>query len=297
MTNIESPLLIESFPCTETADIQVHVANGEVLVELVDIDVVTVAVYHGATESRSFTESRGLGEWLGLVREPGPDAVSDAVRSVTTHFTRGHLVVTAPNRRLTPVPLRILVRARPGSKIHLTGNTARFAVSGRARSLTAQWNSGDLTADDVDGRCKLRAGNGRIRLGASKGELNVRIGTSDVNVQRIAGSGARLTTGSGMVSFGVVEADVLLTTGAGTITVADAAAGHLHVRTGPGSIYVGVRSGVTATIDLSSRSGLTRSDLPVSAVRSPTAGASRSEVPLRITATTSHGDIIVAPTA
>jgi 2-polyprenyl-6-methoxyphenol hydroxylase-like FAD-dependent oxidoreductase len=277
MTSIDQPLHAESFPCTETADIQVHLPNGEVLVELADIDAVTATVYHSSAK-------------------PDPSAVSDSAPSVSINFTRNRLVVTAPRRSLTPLPLRILVRGRPGSTIQLTGRTVSLAVSGQAGSLTAEWHSGELSAEAVDGQCTLRADSGQIRLGASNGELDVRIGTADINIQRISGSGARLTTGRGTVSFGTVEADVSLTTEAGTITVADAAAGSLHVRTGAGSIHVGVRPGVAATAELSSGTGSIRNDLPVSAVRPSAAGSSESEVPLRITAETSHGDITVTPT-
>jgi 2-polyprenyl-6-methoxyphenol hydroxylase-like FAD-dependent oxidoreductase len=278
MTSTRQPLHTESFACTEAADIQVHLPNGEVLVELADIDAVTVAVYRGSAE-------------------PDPGAASVSAPSVNVNFTRNRLVVTAPRRRLTQLPLRILVRARPGSTIQLTGRTVGLAVSGRAGSLTAEWHSGEISAEAVDGQCTLRADSGRIRLGASNGKLDVRIGTSDVDIQRIGGSGARLTTGSGTVSLGTVEADVSLTTDASTTTVTDAAAGSLHVKTGPGSIHVGVRPGVAATAELFSGAGSIRNDLPASAGQPSGAGSANSEVLLRITAESSHGDITVTPTA
>jgi hypothetical protein len=290
MTDHDSAVRTESFPCSGPADIQVHLVNGEVLVELTDTDVVTVAIYPGVRES-----SGGIGEWLG--RLDTSDTVAAAVSAVTTHFIRGRLVVATTRRRLSPVPLRIVVRARPGSKLQLSGSTARFAVSGAAGSLNAAWGSGDLSADTVEAACKLRAGSGKIRLGASNGQLNVRIGTSDLDVQRVAGNGARITTGSGILNFGTVEADLSLTTGADAVSVADAAGGRMSVRTGPGSIRVGVRAGIQARVDLTSRSGSARSELPVSDVAPTSAGSDWKLSPLRISAVTTSGDILVSRAA
>lgn len=286
VTGTETPVRTETFPHTGTADIQVHVDNGEVLVELADVDNIVVAVYRSDEEA----SGSGLFGRLGLGRSTSEADVNDAVRQVSTHFTRGHLVVQAPKRRLSPVPLRILVRARFGSKVFVTGNNARLSISGQAKSLKALWGKGDLNIESVAGTCQVRAGSGRVRIGESSGHLNLRIGTADVDLGRVAGDGAKLTTGSGVVQLGTVEGDVSLTTGAGTIGIADAAAGKIEIKTGPGNIRIGVRSGVSARLDLNSRTGKAKSELPVSA-QAPASGSAR----LQISATSSHGDITVYP--
>lgn len=280
----------ESFPYPQPADIQIHLGEGEAVVELVDTDEITVAITPGSGEPQG-----ALGELISRVRTAGLDAAADAVRGATIHFTRGRLVVHVPRRHLSPVPLRVVVRARAGSKLSLTGDAARFTVTGQARALTAKWGTGDLTAESVDGPCTVRAGRGRLRFGAITGRLDVRAGTADVDILRIAGGGAKLTTGRGQIAIGTVEADLALTTGAGMITIADAAAGSVRVKTGPGSIGIGVRTGVSARVDIASRTGSARSDLPVS--DSAPRVTSSAGVPLRISAVSSHGDIVVKPAA
>ncbi|MDM4718207.1 DUF4097 family beta strand repeat-containing protein [Micromonospora sp. WMMA1363] len=265
MADIDSTVRTESFNCPDPADIQVHLGAGEALVELVDTVAVSVAV-------------------SPLSADAPADAVADLLRGTTVHFTRGRLVVQPPRRR--PVPVRVVVQARPGSTVQLTGGDAHFTVSGRAGSLEVQSSGGGLTADQVDGKVKIRCGDGPLRLAESAGRLDARIGQGNVEIGRVAGGGARLTTGSGTVNIGTVEADLTLTTGANRIAIAEAAAGRIQVRTGPGSIRVGVRAGVTARVELSSRSGAARSDLPVS----QTAGGNSA---LRIEAASTSGDIFV----
>ncbi|MER7457073.1 hypothetical protein [Micromonospora sp. NPDC126480] len=267
MADIDSTVRIESFNCPEPADIQVHLSSGEALVELVESDAVTVAVSPVSGDSPA-------------------DVIADVLRGTTVHFTRGRLVVQPPRRRLRPVPVRVVVRARPGSKIQLTGSDARFTVSGRAGSLELQSSAGGLTADRVDGKCKIRNGDGSLRLAEIAGQLDARIGQGHVEIGRIGGGGARVTSGAGTVSIGTVEGDLSLTTGANRIAIAEAVSGRIQVRTGPGSIRVGVRPGVTARVELSSRSGTARSDLPVSQT------ASGGAV-LRIEAASTSGDVVV----
>ncbi|WP_320065171.1 DUF4097 family beta strand repeat-containing protein [Micromonospora sp. RTGN7] len=270
---------IDSFACSGPADIQAHLQCGELLVELVDTDVVAVVI------SAVTDPDRRLRDLLGRNAEADTEAAAAAVRKTKTHFTRGHLVVQAPNGRLKSVPMRVVVRAPLRSKVHLTGGAARFTVTGPAADLLATWDSGDLTvADSVAGSTKVRLGDGRVRLGALLGGADLRIGTATLEVGRFAAS-ATVTTGSGTVEFGTIEADVVLTTGAGTITVADAAAGTLKIKTGPGSIRIGVRDGVSARADLSSRGGTARNELP--------APRGSERVGLTIDAASTSGDIVV----
>jgi hypothetical protein len=264
LPSCESAISTETFPWTTAAEIQVHVNNAEVKIELADVDAVTVVVQKGA---------------------------------VTSHFHNGRLVVTAPRRHHSGKGIRLLIKARPNSKLHLTGGKNQFSVTGSAHTLVGEWSSGDLVADAIENTCRIRAGSGRIRLGASNGHLNLRIGICDIEVRRITGTGGQLTSGGGTVQFGTVESDLSLTAGAGTISISDAAAGKLQVRTGPGTIRIGIRSGVLARLDLASRSGSARSELPVSETIQKVADAPRGQAPLQISATSMSGDIIVGHAA
>jgi hypothetical protein len=282
MIDIEKPVRAESFPHGDTTHVQVRVASGEVAVELTDTDEVSVAVEPGAAAAGGSAVTHA--------------DVEEAVRQVVVRFVRGRLVVDGPRRRTAHVPLRIVVRARPGSALTFTGAGANVTVTGRAGLLTAKWATGDLTADDVTGPCVVRAGSGRLALGAVSGPLSVKIGKADVHVRRIAGA-ARITTGGGTLSVGTVEGDVSLTTDAREVSVADAAAGHVHVRTGSGATRIGVRPGVRARVELFSRLGVASSDLPVSARPPAAGGATREDTPLSISAVSATGDILVTSAA
>jgi hypothetical protein len=72
------------------------------------------------------------------------------------------------------------------------------------------------------------------------------------------------------------------------VTVADAATGRITLATGSGAIRIGIRSGVRAQIDVSSRSGQARSDLEVSQ-QPPTEG----ETTLFVTGRTGSGEALV----
>ncbi len=64
-------------------------------------------------------------------------------------------------------------------------------------------------------------------------------------------------------------------TASGDITVEDARAGVVSLNAASGDLHVGVRSGVTAHLDVSSVSGRIRSDLPIKDAP-PEAGVHRS---------------------
>jgi DUF4097 and DUF4098 domain-containing protein YvlB len=265
MTEPGAPTSIETFAHSGPADIAVHVqvADAQVEVVLADVDQIAVEIYQGA---------------------------------VTTHFHHGRLVVTAPKRLAGAKDLRVLIRARPGSRLNLSGNKARFKVTGTAESLTAAWSSGELEADTVEKVCRLRTGSGRIRIGASNGQLSLKSGNCDVEVARVSGRGGQFITGGGSLQFGTVDSDLSLITGAGAVSVSDAASGRIRVRTGWGTVHVGVRAGVPAKLDLISRSGTASSDLPVSDA-APNPGEKASGGSLQISATTNSGDIVIGRAA
>ncbi|WP_430790426.1 hypothetical protein [Actinoplanes sp. G11-F43] len=274
MTDTESRR-IDSFTSPRPADMQVHLHNGELLVELVETDVVAVVV------AAVLDPDRRLAELIGSPADPA--VAPEAVRKTQVQFEHGHLVVQAPSGRLKSVPLRIIVRAPYGSDVTLTGKKGRYTVTGPAAGVRATWDQGDLTTTGtVSGRTKLRADEGRVRLDQLAGAADLRVGTATLGVAHLGGA-TTITTGSGTVELGTVSADVSLTTGAGTVTVADAVAGSLTIKTGPGSIRIGVRPGVAAAAEISSRNGRTVNELP----------ESPGDAPLRIDASSTSGDVTV----
>jgi hypothetical protein len=285
MVDTESPVTTQSFPCSRAVDIHIHLFSGDIEVQLTETDLITVDV------SLAAQTPDGDG-----IPPHDPSASAQALAGVTTRFDHGRLVVLGPRKRAARVPVRIVVRAPSDSRLLCTANSARYAVSGRAGELVVKWTAGELDAELVAGACKVRAGRGRVHLGAGRGQLDITVGTADVDVDHIGGR-SRLTTGTGAVRIGTVEADLSVTTGTRGVVIADAVAGDLRVRTGLGPVTIGVRPGVTARVDLVSRSGSARSELPVS--RTPPAAdhAPRGDVPLRINAASSTGDIVVRPAA
>lgn len=208
----------------------------------------------------------GLGnvDWGSVGRGWQDDMPAVAVRQTTIEQTGRRIVVRAPQAPLLKlVPLVITVQAPSGARLDLRSGTAEVTVTGRAGQVRVDSGTGDVTVDQAEGQVDVHTGAGGLRLGPMRAGLTARSGSGDIEVSSIDDTGS-LVTASGDVWLGAVQADVTARTGAGDLTVADASRGQLVLVTGSGAITVGVHAGTTAAVDLVSRSGSARSELPVS---------------------------------
>ncbi len=174
--------------------------------------------------------------------------------------------ITVPSgtaMKLSSLATDTTVRGRAGS-VHVAAGAAAIVLDEVDGDLRAHFASGPVRVASVTGSASVKYGAGEARLGEIGKSLDLACASGDVTVDRAHGS-VRLRTGSGTATIGAAEADLELLTGAGAFAI-------------------GLPSGVTARLDITTGSGQVHSELPVehSAPGGPT---------ITIRARTGHGDV------
>jgi hypothetical protein len=157
---------------------------------------------------------------------------------------------------------------------------------------------------DTTGDLWLRAGHGNATVGTTEGGMEItadhgqiRVGTVTGDAILKASHGTILVGESGgdvhaKLSYGDLEitkalASVAARTAYGSIQLREVSSGSIEVESGYGQVTVGVRLGVPAWLDLSSKDGHVRNEL--AGDRAPDA----SEGTVAVRARTQYGDITI----
>lgn len=197
-------------------------------------------------------------------RPRGPrEPIAEAIRETRIDLTGSRLVIQTPSTvPLRTVPLSIKVIAPVESQVSLRSGAGAVTIAGTAARLQIQSGAGAVSADRVSGSATVRTGSGQLRLGGMAAGVQARSGSGDVEIASVEAPSS-IITGNGNVWLGAVSADVLVRSGSGDVTIADAVAGRTELVTGTGELRVSVRKGVSAEIDLTSSTGVARSELEV----------------------------------
>lgn len=127
---------------------------------------------------------------------------------------------------------------------------------------------GQITIGTVTGDALLQSSYGGIQIGESGGDVEAKLSYGDLDITRSLGS-------------------VTAKTAFGGIRVAEVSSGSIEVESGFGQVGVGIRPGVAAWLDLSSKDGRVRNDLDGEAAPEST------EQTVTVRARTGSGDIII----
>ncbi len=145
---------------------------------------------------------------------------------------------------------------------------------------------GNATVGTIDGSAEITADHGQIRIGAVSGDAVLKASHGSVTVRE---SGGDLEA---KLSYGDIEIEralgsVAATTAYGSAQVREASRGTIQLESGYGAITVGVRDGVPAWLDLSSKEGRVRNHLDGEAA------PAESENAVAVRARTQFGDITI----
>ena len=145
---------------------------------------------------------------------------------------------------------------------------------------------GSVTLGTADGGVEITADHGQIRLGTVTGDAVLKASHGSVQIGESGGDvDAKLSYGD--LEIGRALASVAAKTAYGNIQLREVSSGSIQVDSGYGRVAIGVRPGVPAWLDLSSKSGHVRNQLDSD--RAP--GASEQTVAVR--ARTQYGDITI----
>jgi hypothetical protein len=176
--------------------------------------------------------------------------------------TVGHLGATRVKSSMGPVD----VDATGDLWLRAGHGNATLGTADGAIEITA--DHGQIRVGTVTGDAILKASHGTIMIGESGGDLEAKLSYGDLEITRALAS-------------------VSAKTAYGSIQLREVASGSIQVESGYGQVTIGVRPGVPAWLDLSSKEGHVRNELDGD--RPPEA----SEQTVAVRARTQYGDISI----
>lgn len=271
----QHPARNERFSVPGALEIEVTAGIGPVTVRLQeqpqDAAEATVEVRHDPSARAPLADGMNamlswvgeqFGEQFGTGLQASP---ADALAQTRIEQTGNRLVVRAPQAMpARQVALAVTVHAPAGSAPAIKTSTADVTVTGTAGRVDISTGSGDVALDDIRDTCRVRTGSGALRVRTVHDDLSVRTGGGNVEIAAVPGSASAVTS-TGPVWFGETFGEVFARTGSGSIAVADARSGSVELNTGSGDLRIGIGSGVTGEIDVSSDTGRVVSELDVTA--------------------------------
>ena len=146
--------------------------------------------------------------------------------------------------------------------------------------------NGNVTVANADGGVEITADHGQIRLGVVTGDAVLKASHGTITVGECGGEiDAKLSYGDLAITRALES--VTAKTAYGSIELHEISSGSIDVESGYGQITIGVRPGVPAWLDLSSKEGRVRNQLDGDGA------PDSSEQTVAVRARTQYGDITI----
>ncbi|MGS0684098.1 DUF4097 family beta strand repeat-containing protein [Nakamurella sp. GG22] len=276
---------MHTFLTPEPITVEIRNASGEIRVDLADVASTTVDVVASTSHPLGFLDdviraakSQFAGDRKafagGRPRFDDPagasgDFADDPVERVRVDLRdavdgqAGTLIVdTDPARNGWKSSFTVHVTAPLNSGIRIQSQSADVSVTGRAERLEARTASGEVRVDDVTGPSVVQTASGDIQI-RTTGSCDLRSASGEIRARAVTGEAVAHST-SGDVELDATGGNVNARTVSGEIRVLDLTAGRAELTTVSGDVEIGLHAGSLAAVDLSTVSGRTDTDLPVS---------------------------------
>ncbi|WP_305789019.1 DUF4097 family beta strand repeat-containing protein [Symbioplanes lichenis] len=200
------------------------------------------------------------------------------------------LIVHAPERsgvgRWRSPRTGVLVRVPAGSAVAAQVPAADVELRGRYSTVRVDASSATITLDTATGDAHLKTTSGDVEVGQVGGALSAGSGSGQVRIGDVTGD-VIAHSSSGAVRIGSAAGSVRAGSSSGDVEIGALRSGRADLKTSSGDVTVGVVAGTSVWLDLTTSSGRTNSDLPMTGA--PAGGAAA----LELRATTASGDISV----
>ena len=217
------------------------------------------------------------------VSPTNPDKAVDrrGAEETTVDFDGERLTVKGPKPRISIIgpseSVDLKVELPTGSRLTAEISVGGVRTSGRLGATRIKASTGTVEVDAVadlwlrashgsasvasaDGSIEVTADHGQIRVGTVTGDAIVKSSHGGVQLDDVGGDlDAKLSYGD--LEIGTARGSITAKTAYGTIRIADVSAGSVELDSGYGQVTVGVREGVSAWLDLSSKGGRVRNEL------------------------------------
>lgn len=249
------------------------------------------------------------GDTVVTVSPTNPDKDGDrrAAEETTVTLDGQRLTVVSPKPRFTIVgpseSIDVRVELPTGSRLSAEVELGWVRTTGRLGATRIKASSGKASVEQ-SGDLWLRAGHGSTQVGTADGDVEITADHGQITLGRSTGrvllkashGSVRVAEAGGdleaKLSYGDLEVgralgSVTAKTAYGDIALHEVSGGSVEVESGYGEVSVGVREGVPAWLDLSSKNGRVRNELEADRA------AAGSEQAVAVRARTQLGDITV----
>jgi DUF4097 and DUF4098 domain-containing protein YvlB len=206
-------------------------------------------------------------------------------------FDNGRLSVIGPKPRVSWIgpnsgdSVDIAVELPTGSRLSAEVVVGNIHTRGRLGATRLKNSTGSVDLEAV-GDAEITAAYGQIKIGSITGDAVVKSSYGGVRIGKSSGDlEAKLSYGD--LTVASVLGSVTATTAYGAVTLSEVSSGSVQVDSGYGEVSIGIRAGVAAWLDLSSKEGRVRNGLETEAA--PDA----SEQTVSVRARTGNGDITI----
>ena len=303
---------MHTFLTPEPVTLEIRNAAGEIRVDLADVTSTTVDVVASTSHPLSFLDdlirtaksqfgNRAFAGGRPDFESPadaGGDGLEDPAERVRVdlrqpvdeHGAATLIVDTDPARNGWKSSFAVHVTAPRHSGIRIQSQSAEVAVTGPADRLEVRTASGEVRVDDVYGPSVIQTASGDIAV-RSTASCDLRSASGDIAVRHVSGEAVAHAT-SGDVQLDVAGGDVKARTVSGELRVLDVTTGRAELISVSGDVEIGIHAGTLAAVDLSTVSGRTDTDLPVTDT-APAEDGEPESPSLELKVKTTSGDIRV----
>jgi DUF4097 and DUF4098 domain-containing protein YvlB len=195
---------------------------------------------------------------------------SDVLERTTVELRAKTLQINSPrqgglldifnNRNRDAIDIDVAVPS--GTPLKLSSLSGEFTVTGRCGSADFASGATSVTAEHVDGDLRLRYGSGDCDIERVSGSVQIKSGSGTVNFGDVGGA-LTSTSGTGRLEVNSVHGAVRFRAGSGGAMLG-AIYDNVDLATGSGELRIGVPSGVSAKLDVTTGSGRVDPQLPIS---------------------------------
>jgi len=203
----------------------------------------------------------------------------------------GHVVIVdvRPRRRFGGLfdrgDITMRVTCPEGADVELSTATADVELQGSLGALSAEVASGDLRAEELNGRVEVKSASGDVQLDHVGGGATVTTASGDLYIREVHGD-AILRSASGDVRVDEASDSITVQTASGDQRIGGVTIGRVTLQSASGDQQVGIRRGSAVHMDVRTLSGDATSELEVGDERPP------ADAPLiELRATSMSGDI------
>jgi hypothetical protein len=236
---------MREFACDGPANVIIRTSAGKVDVIAEDRASVLVDVTPGAAGEASRTAAAQTRVEM-----------SGDLLMVETPLGHGFML-----RRSPVVDIRVHVPTN--SRLQFNSASADLRCAGQLGDVEAVTASGDMRIDHVSGDMRRESASGDTQFNRIDGDLSSHAASGHMR-GGVVGGGLTSRSASGDIRIDAVAGSIKAQSASGDIEIDSLASGMARINTASGDVEVGVAEGVSVWLDLSSVSGDTRSELPVS---------------------------------